>query len=395
MIGKILQKKKEIVLFLVIIAGVIILFLYFTKFHYHGTYINSKKADFKIKEIIEQEKESTLIEQKIWEEKYIQMVFQTINQTFKTVFLNAKNGEILKIEDMVKEEKREHFKTTIHELLGLKYPKFIADVLKYENGEITYILKENELVLYFYNFTITPAPKEELFLKINYNRIKEDLNFQIPFSNDKKDENGFDYVKNKKTIALTFDDGPNQDKTLTLIKLLNENKMHATFFMVGNRMVNAPDVLKEVLKNGNEIGSHSYHHKNLTRLKKEELLEEENKTNTIYKSITGEDLKLLRPPYGNVNQEMKENLNYVFINWNLDTEDWRYRDEKHVYDSVIEKVEDGDIILMHDLYDSTIEAVRKLLPELYVRGFQVVSVSELANLKDITLENHKVYRSIK
>lgn len=395
MIEKMNQKKKEIVLFLVIIAGVIILFLYFTKLHYQGTYINSKKADFKIKEIIEQEKENTLIEQKIWEEKYIQMVFQTINQTFKTIFLNAKSGEILKIEDMIKEEKREHFKTTINELIELKYPKFIADVLKYENGETTYILKENELVLYFYNFTITPAPKEELFLKINYNRIKEDLNFQIPFSNDKKDENGFDYVKNKKTIALTFDDGPNQDKTLTLIKLLNENKMHATFFMVGNRMVNAPDVLKEVLKNGNEIGSHSYHHKNLTRLKKEELLEEENKTNTIYKSITGEDLKLLRPPYGNVNQEMKENLNYVFINWNLDTEDWRYRDEKHVYDSVIEKVEDGDIILMHDLYDSTIEAVRKLLPELYVRGFQVVSVSELANLKDITLENHKVYRSIK
>ena len=126
---------------------------------------------------------------------------------------------------------------------------------------------------------------------------------------------------------------------------------------------------------------------------KEELLEEEKSTNLIYKSITGQDLKLLRPPYGNVNDTMKQNLNLTFINWNLDTEDWRYRNTNHIYDSVINKVKDGDIILMHDLYETTIEAVEKLLPELYVRGFQVVSVSELANIKGQTLEVHKVYRS--
>ena len=275
----------------------------------------------------------------------------------------------------------------------MKYPKFIADSLNYGNGNITYILKDTELIMYFYDFEINPKPLEELFLMIDYNEIKDYVNFPFHLKEEYERENGFTFDPAKKTVALTFDDGPNGSKTLRLVELLHQNKMHATFFMVGNRMATAPNVIKEVLKTGNEVGSHSYNHKNLTRLTKEELLEEEKSTNLIYKSITGQDLKLLRPPYGNVNDTMKQNLNLTFINWNLDTEDWRYRNTNHIYDSVINKVKDGDIILMHDLYETTIEAVEKLLPELYVRGFQVVSVSELANIKGQTLEVHKVYRS--
>ncbi len=275
----------------------------------------------------------------------------------------------------------------------MKYPKFIADSLNYGNGNITYILKDTELIMYFYDFEINPKPLEELFLMIDYNEIKDYVNFPFHLKEEYERENGFTFDPAKKTVALTFDDGPNGSKTLRLVELLHQNKMHATFFMVGNRMSTAPNVIKEVLKTGNEVGSHSYNHKNLTRLTKEELLEEEKSTNLIYKSITGQDLKLLRPPYGNVNDTMKQNLNLTFINWNLDTEDWRYRNTNHIYDSVINKVKDGDIILMHDLYETTIEAVEKLLPELYVRGFQVVSVSELANIKGQTLEVHKVYRS--
>ena len=92
---------------------------------------------------------------------------------------------------------------------------------------------------------------------------------------------------------------------------------------------------------------------------------------------------------------MKETLYYVFVNWNVDTEDWRYRNKEHVKNAVISKVKDGDIILMHDLYDSTIEAVEEMLPELYVEGFQVVTITELANLKGQNLNLKKVYRSIK
>ena len=160
-------------------------------------------------------------------------------------------------------------------------------------------------------------------------------------------------------------------------------------------MAAQPHILKEVLKSGNEIGGHSYNHANLNRQTKDFLIKDQENLNTVYQSITGETLKLLRPPYGNANSLVKETLNYSLINWNIDTEDWRYKNSDHIYNEILNKVEDGDIILMHDLYDTTIEAVRKLLPELYSRGFQVVTISELAELKGKTLEPHIIYRSIK
>ena len=289
----------------------------------------------------------------------------------------------------------ENFKKKVRELINLKYPKFIADVLNYGNGTVSYQLKENELILYFYQFIINPKLEEEINLHVNYNEIKDYISVPVKLDDEYEVENGYHYQKDKKTIALTFDDGPNGKRTRKLLELLSQNKMHATFFMVGNRMAASPDLVKEVLQSENEIGSHSYNHKNLSRLQVEELKKDAENINHIYESITGQNLHLLRPPYGSVNNRMKENLNYAFVNWNLDTEDWRYRDSNHVYNAVLNKVGDGDIILMHDLYDSTVEAVEKLLPELYVRGFQVVSVTELATLKGKTLELHNTYHSFK
>ena len=383
------MKKKRNIKMILIFSGIFCIFLTLLIFKINlnnkqKDVWDSKLADETLTNILTQEANYVLVEHKM---------ISSHNGTYKSYFINVKDGNLLNIEDIIKSEEQQNFKNKVQELIELKYPKFIADSLNYGNGNITYILKDTELIMYFYDFEINPKPLEELFLMIDYNEIKDYVNFPFHLKEEYERENGFTFDPAKKTVALTFDDGPNGSKTLRLVELLHQNKMHATFFMVGNRMATAPNVIKEVLKTGNEVGSHSYNHKNLTRLTKEELLEEEKSTNLIYKSITGQDLKLLRPPYGNVNDTMKQNLNLTFINWNLDTEDWRYRNTNHIYDSVINKVKDGDIILMHDLYETTIEAVEKLLPELYVRGFQVVSVSELANIKGQTLEVHKVYRS--
>lgn len=165
--------------------------------------------------------------------------------------------------------------------------------------------------------------------------------------------------------------------------------------MVGNKMEAGKETILNVLNNGNEIGSHSYDHKNMKRAKLEDIISGEAKTNDIYKGITGKDLNLLRPPYGNITKEIKEALNMTFINWNLDTEDWLHRNKKHIVDYVMENASDGDIILMHDSYDTTVDAVEELLPLLYANGFQVVSISELANLKGINLETHTLYHNLK
>jgi peptidoglycan/xylan/chitin deacetylase (PgdA/CDA1 family) len=392
------MKKKRNIKIILIFSGIFCIFLTLLIFKINlnnkqKDVWDSKLADETLTNILTQEANYVLVEHKMISSQFTQAILKNDNGTYKSYFINVKDGNLLNIEDIIKSEEQQNFKNKVHELIELKYPKFIADSLNYGNGNITYILKDTELIMYFYDFEINPKPLEELFLMIDYNEIKDYVNFPFHLKEEYERENGFTFDPTKKTVALTFDDGPNGSKTLRLVELLHQNKMHATFFMVGNRMATAPNVIKEVLKTGNEVGSHSYNHKNLTRLTKEELLEEEKSTNLIYKSITGQDLKLLRPPYGNVNDTMKQNLNLTFINWNLDTEDWRYRNTNHIYDSVINKVKDGDIILMHDLYETTIEAVEKLLPELYVRGFQVVSVSELANIKGQTLEVHKVYRS--
>lgn len=392
------MKKKRNIKIILIFSGIFCIFLTLLIFKINlnnkqKDVWDSKLADETLTNILTQEANYVLVEHKMISSQFTQAILKNDNGTYKSYFINVKDGNLLNIEDIIKSEEQQNFKNKVQELIELKYPKFIADSLNYGNGNITYILKDTELIMYFYDFEINPKPLEELFLMIDYNEIKDYVNFPFHLKEEYERENGFTFDPAKKTVALTFDDGPNGSKTLRLVELLHQNKMHATFFMVGNRMATAPNVIKEVLKTGNEVGSHSYNHKNLTRLTKEELLEEEKSTNLIYKSITGQDLKLLRPPYGNVNDTMKQNLNLTFINWNLDTEDWRYRNTNHIYDSVINKVKDGDIILMHDLYETTIKAVEKLLPELYVRGFQVVSVSELANIKGQTLEVHKVYRS--
>lgn len=347
-----------------------------------------------LKKIEMQNETSTLIQKKYIANEFYNLVFKE-NTSYKSYFVSARTGKEVELSDFLKSGQEDAFEKKVTNLLELKYPKFITDVLKTKKGNIAYQLGDNYLKIFYSDFSITPSPLEQLDLQVDYNEIKDYLNFPVEGSSEYENENGFHYDSNKKTIALTFDDGPNGEKTKKLVDLFYQNKMHATFFMVGNRMANSPGIIQYVLEHQNEIGSHSYSHNNLTRLKKEALLKDEQDTNQIYKKITGKDLRILRPPYGNINSLMKETLNYSFVNWNIDTEDWRYRNKEHVKNEILSKVKDGDIVLMHDLYDSTIEAVESVLPELYVQGFQVVTITELANLKGKSLEPKKVYRSIK
>ena len=156
-----------------------------------------------------------------------------------------------------------------------------------------------------------------------------------------------------------------------------------------------PDIVKYVKEHGMEIGSHTYSHTNLKKLKANKLDEEVYKTNEVYNSITGENLKLLRPPYGSMNDKIKDSYPYSFILWSVDTLDWKYKDSDYLYDYVINNVSDGDIVLMHDIHQTTKIGVEKILPELYVRGYRVVSVSELARIKGIELTPNTKYRSLK
>lgn len=205
-----------------------------------------------------------------------------------------------------------------------------------------------------------------------------------------------------KYIALTFDDGPSKRATGRILDVLERYNAKATFFVVGKANPPAEDsdslkearyaLMKRAVSIGCEIGNHTLEHKHLPKLSKSELTEQIEGVNKRVKEATGKDTRLVRPPYGDLSQSVYDNVNYPFILWNIDTLDWKTRDADSVYNEVIGKVKDGDIVLMHDLYTSTADAVERIVPALIKQGFKLVTVSELFEIKGIKLENGKSYR---
>lgn len=203
--------------------------------------------------------------------------------------------------------------------------------------------------------------------------------------------------KNKPMVALTFDDGPNPVSTPIILDTLEKYNARATFFDLGSLMGNNSKIVKREEEIGCEVASHTYSHKNLNTLSKNEVLEEQEKTGEQMQKILGHTSKLIRPPYGNANFLVKSYLNnYALIGWDIDTLDWKSKNAE----SVIKEVRkysnyDGRIVLMHSIYKSTAEAVKTIVPELIKKGYQLVTISEMAEAKGIKLQSGILYTEIK
>ena len=316
-------------------------------------------------------------------------------ERYNSIIIDTYTGKEIAFFDMLKENKLKSFEEKEKELLNLKYPEFIIKGIENGDGEKGYYVTENEVIIYYYDYIYNYDIKEEVTLKIDFNEIKDLLNYKPELNKNYQNENGFNYSSNKKAVALTFDDGPSGYYNPLILEELNKNKAHATFFMVGTMMNSCKSCVLQTYKSGNEIGSHTYDHLNIKRAAYDKVNENLTKTDNLYNSITGDHIKLLRPPYGAYSKENLETINNYFILWDLDTEDWRYRNVKHIVNYIKENVHDGSIILMHELYESSYESLKIILPWLYANGYQVVSVSELAKIKGKTLETGKAYLSLR
>lgn len=186
--------------------------------------------------------------------------------------------------------------------------------------------------------------------------------------------------KNKKMVALTYDDGPSI-YTPRILKTLKENNSVATFFVVGNRVPMYSDTVKKAYGMGCEIGNHTYEHKILTRADAAGIRNQVSRTNAAVKKITGTDPIVMRPPGGAVNNMVKSQTGMPMILWSIDTLDWRTRNAASTKTAVLDHVKDGDIVLMHDLYEATANASTTIIPTLVERGYQLVTVSELAECR--------------
>lgn len=241
---------------------------------------------------------------------------------------------------------------------------------------------------------------KEVQIEIPYEVMKEYLTFDYTSCNiviEDKKENVIEETKipdidrNKPMIALTFDDGPNPSVTNRILDALKEYESRATFFIVGNRLHNYPDTLQRIVSENSELGSHTYHHKSLILLNPKEIKKELSAVDQYLEELLGFGATTLRPPYGEVNDVVIETVKKPLIYWSIDTEDWKDKNADRIVETVMSQVQDGDIILFHDLYDTTAEAIELLVPKLIAEGYQLVTVSELFKAKGIPLEDGNVY----
>ena len=193
-------------------------------------------------------------------------------------------------------------------------------------------------------------------------------------------------------VALTFDDGPGSF-TGRLLDCREKYNVKATFFMVGREIESFPEEVARMEKLGCELGNHSYDHTDLTTLNADQIRKQIEKTDSLISSAAGHPATLIRPPYGNINKTVRKTLGVPMILWSIDTLDWESQDPKQIVPLALSEVTDGSIILMHDIFSTSVDAVEKLIPKLIKKGYKLVTVSELAAARGVTLEAGTAYGS--
>lgn len=198
----------------------------------------------------------------------------------------------------------------------------------------------------------------------------------------------------KKMVALTYDDGPGK-YTEDILKCLKDNQSKATFYVIGCNVDSYKDALKKADKMECEIGNHTYNHPNLAKQSNEVIQKEMIDTDATIKKVIGHDTVTMRPPGGSISKEVERVVDKPVILWSIDTRDWEHRNSRRTIKTVMNNVQDGDIILMHDIYEATRDASIVIIPQLRRQGYQLVTVSELAQYRGYTWEKGKVYRNFR
>ncbi len=195
----------------------------------------------------------------------------------------------------------------------------------------------------------------------------------------------------KKLVALTFDDGPSSATTPRLLDILSEKDVMVTFFVLGNMARGNPDIILRAKKEGHTIASHTMYHQNLIRISASAAESDISEAKNVISSILGTAPTLTRPPYGNINDVVRNSTGTPLILWSVDTLDWKSKNVDAILATAREQVHDGAIILMHDIYDTTIDAVSLLVDEFRNDGYEFVTVQELAKARGVNLSAGTAY----
>ncbi|WP_419889080.1 polysaccharide deacetylase family protein [Paenibacillus xylanexedens] len=192
-----------------------------------------------------------------------------------------------------------------------------------------------------------------------------------------------------KKVALTFDDVPDPRFTPQVLDILKKYDVRATFFIVGSRAEKHPDLVKRIVKEGHMVGNHSYNHPEFSKLSMTAFRKQILHTGDIIQRLAGYTPKMIRPPYGDINEEQLRwaaKQHYSIVNWNVDSLDWKGLSKEQVKDNILSAVKPGSIVLQHagggvgSNLNGTIEALPEIIEELRNRGYELVTLDEMLGL---------------
>lgn len=206
-------------------------------------------------------------------------------------------------------------------------------------------------------------------------------------------DSSVDMEEEGRYVAITFDDGPLRSTTTRLLDGLRERGASATFFLVGERIAGNEDLVLRMKAEGHQVGNHSWSHKMLQGMKLIDIQQEVGKTDQVLQQLLGEGSYWLRPPYGLIDEESKKLIQVPMVHWSVDPKDWESLNRDAVVKNVLKTVQPGAIILLHDIYDTTVDAALEIIDALSEQGYWFVTVEELLQLNGIQPEAGVMYRS--
>lgn len=339
--------------------------------HIKNEFNNEKKEDSEL---------NIDFEYQIINENYISIIIKATtfidkkDEKIYTYLFDKNNNKFIDIGDILN---KKELITNIKKEFKAKYNKKINNSVNLDK----YYIGKNYLTFYI------NLSKKEYLIQIPLEDIK--FNFVINEKNKldvdninsiKKEEKTIDI--NKPIVALTFDDGPSK-YTNEILDILKDNGICATFFILGNKVPYGQETLLKMLENGNEIGNHTYNHKWLAHLDEIEIKNQISKTQEVIFEYTRYLPKVFRPSYGDIPKEMRKEINLEVTLWNVDTLDWKLKNKKQIIKRATRNTKDGDIILMHDTYKRTKDALPEIINTLKKKGFQFVTISELNEIKKL------------
>ena len=206
-------------------------------------------------------------------------------------------------------------------------------------------------------------------------------------------DGGAEIPAGEKYVALTFDDGPRKSTTERLLDGLKERRVRATFFLIGQQIEPNAELVKRMAAEGHQIGNHTWSHQRLEGIAETDAAQEVGRTEAVLEDLLGEGDYWLRPPYGQVSAGMEDSFGVPMIKWSVDPRDWDSRNAEKVSQAILKDVEPNSIILLHDIYPTSVDAALKVVDALQKEGYWFVTVEELLLLNGVEPQAGEMYRT--